>query len=203
MPSNTRGSLDQKLYADLSPSVVLILKDDTFGAGVLINTEGQILTNWHVVAGYEFVYIAFKPLVEGTADLDPEITVARIDKIDAVSDLALLTALSFPKNLKPIPLGSGSDIQVGADTHAIGHPSGETWTYTKGLVSQYRREYEWYSDLGYYHKADVIQTQTPINPGNSGGPLIINEGRLIGINSFKSEGELINFAVSIDEIRRF
>ena len=57
-----------------------------------------------------------------------------------------------------------SEAQVGADVHAIGHPQGQTWTYTKGLISQVRPDYQWGP-----HKADVIQTQTPINPGNSGG----------------------------------
>jgi S1-C subfamily serine protease len=56
-----------------------------------------------------------------------------------------------------------SDVQVGADVHAIGHPKEQTWTYTKGLISQVRPDYEW-SDGSTKRKADVIQTQTPINP---------------------------------------
>jgi hypothetical protein len=86
--------------------------------------------------------------------------------------------------------------------HAIGHPTGESWTYTKGFVSQIRKGYEWSIDSGQTHRADVIQTQTPINPGNSGGPLLSDEGRLVGVNSFKAEGEGLNFAVSVDDVRR-
>ena len=94
-------------------------------------------------------------------------------------------------------------MQVGADVHAIGHPAGEAWTYTKGIVSQIRPGYEWQPKASVKHVADVIQTQTPINPGNSGGPLISDDGRLIGVNSFKKDGEALNFAVSIGEVEKF
>jgi len=62
--------------------------------------------------------------------------------------------------------------------------------------------YEWTIDK-IKHKADIIQTQTPINPGNSGGPLISDAGTLIGINSFKVEGEALNFAISVDDVKKF
>ena len=90
------------------------------------------------------------------------------------------------------------------DVHAIGHPSGEAWTYTTGVISQYRQGYEWKAeDDPIKHKADIIQTQTPINPGNSGGPLLSDSSSLIGVNSFKAGGEGLNFAVSVDEVRKF
>src|SRR6516164_8816313 len=78
------------------------------------------------------------------------------------------------------------------------------WTYTTGIISQYRQAYEWQTkDDPIKHMADVIQTQTPINPGNSGGPLLSDSSSLIGVNSFKSAGEALNYAVSVDEARRF
>jgi S1-C subfamily serine protease len=77
-------------------------------------------------------------------------------------------------------------------------PTGEAWTYTTGVISQYRRAYEWQAEGDpIKHKADIIQTQTPINPGNSGGPLLGDTGNLIGVNSFKASGEGLNFAVSV------
>jgi hypothetical protein len=89
---------------------------------------------------------------------------------------------------------------VGEDAHAIGHPRGQMWTYTKGYVSQLRTRFEWNK----VHVADVIQTQTPINPGNSGGPLINDQGRLIGINSFKDEKSPgLNYAVAASEVKAF
>ena len=101
-------------------------------------------------------------------------------------------------------LADASEIAVGMDVHAIGHPTGQTWTYTTGVISQYRQGYEWQAENEpIKHKADIIQTQTPINPGNSGGPLLSDSGNLIGINSFKAGGEGLNFAVSVDDVKRF
>jgi S1-C subfamily serine protease len=104
--------------------------------------------------------------------------------------------------MRPLALGSEADIQIGADVHAIGHPTGQAWTYTKGLISQYRKDYEWKAASG-SHRAAVIQTQTPINPGNSGGPLLSDDGRLIGINTFKGGGEGLNFAVALVDVEKF
>jgi hypothetical protein len=114
----------------------------------------------------------------------------------------LLQLSTPPQNLQPIKFASEADIQIGADVHAIGHPTGKAWTYTKGIISQYRKNFEWKTDEG-EHKADVIQTQTPINPGNSGGPLITDDGKLVGVNSFKSTGEGLNFAISIVDVNTF
>jgi hypothetical protein len=93
-------------------------------------------------------------------------------------------------------------LTVGSDVNAIGHPKGEAWTFTRGVISQIRQAYKWKTADGLEHVATVIQTQTPINPGNSGGPLISTEGKLIGVNTFKSDGEGLNYAVSVNEVRR-
>jgi hypothetical protein len=95
------------------------------------------------------------------------------------------------------------DVEVAQEVHAIGHPEGEIWTYTKGIISQIRPEYEWSYNDRIKHKTKVIQTQTPINPGNSGGPLLNDNAELIGINSFVKRGEGLNFAVAVDVIKRF
>jgi hypothetical protein len=129
---------------------------------------------------------------------------ADVIRVDQVRDLALLRPVTFPANApKPIELADVQDIAVGADVHAIGHPTGEAWSYTKGIISQVRNDYTWETEAKIKHHADVIQTQTPINPGNSGGPLLSDDGKLIGVNAFKAKGEALNFAVAITDVRRF
>jgi S1-C subfamily serine protease len=125
-------------------------------------------------------------------------------RVDEVADLALIRVAKVPPGVEPLKLGDARDLSVGDDVHAIGHPTGEAWTYTKGVVSQLRRDYQWSSKATLKaHRANVIQTQTPINPGNSGGPLLTSDGKLVGVNSFKSQGEGLNFAIAVDDVRRF
>jgi S1-C subfamily serine protease len=207
-----RGAREIELYRTLAPSVALIATDAAFGSGSLIATKpaagsaakaGLILTNAHVVGHEPEVAVIFKPQQEGEK-LDPaKAVLGRVRKVDPVRDLALVEVASVPANTSVINLGAMSEVQVGADVHAIGHPAAEAWTYTKGIVSQIRPAYEWQPQPSAKHVADVIQTQTPINPGNSGGPLISDGGRLIGVNSFKKDGEALNFAVSVGEVEKF
>jgi S1-C subfamily serine protease len=198
----TRGEREVRIYAMASNSVVLILTAEGIGSGSLLRADGTILTNWHVVSSNHEVGIVFKPVVEGRRLTKADVYRGRVIRIDEVADLAIVKSESIPSNARPLPLGSVQEISIGSDVHAIGHPTGESWTYTKGFVSQIRKGYEWATEPGATHRADVIQTQTPINPGNSGGPLLSDQGRLIGVNSFKAEGEGLNFAVSVDEVRR-
>jgi S1-C subfamily serine protease len=199
----TRGRHESEIYKSLSPSVVIVVTDTGIGSGTYVGLgNNSVITNWHVVKGFKKVGLLFKPLAEGSKPSEADFEVAEVTKIDPTRDLALLQVATIPQNVKPIALGSEADIQVGADVHAIGHPTGEAWTYTKGFISQYRKDYEWKTEEG-SHKASVIQTQTPINPGNSGGPLISDEGKLIGINAFKATGEALNFAVAIVDVQNF
>jgi len=198
-----RGAKEASIYSALSPTVVLVLRNGGGGSGSLISTSGEILTNWHVVEGFSSVGVIFKPRMEGRNLKESDLIRAEVIKLDEVSDLALLKVRSVPSGIKPISLGDKSEINVGADVHAIGHPTGESWTYTKGFISQVRNKYRWQTESGVAHEANVIQTQTPINPGNSGGPLISDSGNLVGVNSFKAEGESLNFAVAVDEVRHF
>ena len=111
---------------------------------------------------------------------NPRYLMAKVIKTDPKIDLALIQLINPPRSMAHIALGKIPD--VGSDVHAIGHPYGEDWTYTKGYVSQIRNNYDWdYYDrdssdedpvITSSHNSSVIQTQTPINPGNSGGPLL-------------------------------
>jgi S1-C subfamily serine protease len=201
----TRSAKDAEIYRAASPSVVLVVTNNGFGSGSIIGNAGEIITNWHVIRGYEDVVVVLKPMAEGQEPSREDMLRGHVGKFDEIADLAMVTVRSDAQGKrKPIRLGDVSEISIGADVHAIGHPTGEAWTYTKGVISQYRIGYEWMAQGDpVKHKANVIQTQTPINAGNSGGPLLSDAGHLIGVNSFKSAGEGLNFAVSIEDINAF
>jgi S1-C subfamily serine protease len=190
------------LFRAISPSVVLIVTEDGLGSGSEI-AAGKILTSLHVVAGAKEIGVVFKPAEEGRQLVNSDVIRAHVVAADEVSDLAIVEYPSNIKSVKPIDLGSSSEIEVVADVNAIGHPTGEAWTFTRGVISQVRKGYEWKAEDGIVHRADVVQTQTPINPGNSGGPLLADNGHLIGVNAFKTDGEGLNFAVSVATVRQF
>ena len=198
----TRGAAETKVYELASPSVVLIVTPGGLGSGVVVGSDGKIVTNLHVAGDFEYVGVIFKPAQEGASIEKAEIHKAKVLRRDELADLALVQVSELPPNVKPLALGAAETVRVGADVHAIGHPTGESWTYTRGIVSQIRRDYAWTATGDrFQHKATVVQTQTPINPGNSGGPLLNDKLEIIGINSFKTEGEGLNFAVSADDVK--
>jgi S1-C subfamily serine protease len=200
---HTRGPQDISLFRETAPSVVLILAKGALGSGSLLQ-DNEILTNLHVVDNNREVTVVFKPAdPNGRATAD-EVVKADVVKIDVQRDLALLRPRSLPnRTVRPLQV-SLQDIEVGADVRAIGHPNGENWTYTKGIVSSVRPDYKWSGGPGDSHRATVIQTQTPINPGNSGGPLLSDDGKVVGVNSFiEKDAQGLNFAVAAKEISYF
>jgi S1-C subfamily serine protease len=145
-PLRLRGAKEIELYRTLVPSVALIVVGDSQGSGSLIamkslmatNRSGMLLTNAHVVGDAKEVAVIFKPQKEGEKIGRAHAIRGRVRKVDPERDLALVEIESVPAHAITIPFGSMSEAQVGADVHAIGHPKGETWTYTKGLISQLR-----------------------------------------------------------------
>ena len=201
---STRGERDIAVFQKAASAVVFVLAGkDSVGSGVIISRDGRVLTNWHVVGDDPKPVVVLKP--KDSAELKKELAfVATVIKVDEVADLALLKIVNPPPSLSFLSLGAASSLNVGQDVHAIGHPQGEVWTYTRGIISQVRANYEWKTEEGITHRANIIQTQTPINPGNSGGPLLDDSARLIGINSFRHRsGEGLNYAVSVDTINEF
>ena len=198
----TRSS-GSKIYRELAASVPLIVNDESIGTGSVLTKSGIILTNWHVIQGSKEVTVVFKP--EKFQDVSSaEHFIADVVKFDVNTDLALIRLRNPPENLRPIEIGSLDDIEVAIDVHAIGHPKGNFWTYTRGVVSQLRPSFEWGAGDGVTHKADIIQTQTPINPGNSGGPLFNDLGVMIGVNSFVDpNADGLNFAVAVSTVKQF
>ena len=202
--NNVRGVKEVKLFNDASPSVVYIFTKSGSGTGSIIAKDGTIITNWHVIGNNKEVGVIFKPIEVNGFKIKTDARRAKVIAVDEVTDLAIIKVSSFPYDIIPIKLAASHGLPVGSDVHAIGHPAGERWTYTNGILSQIRDDYEWGYDENTQHKAKVIQTQTPINPGNSGGPLLSDAGELIGVNTFTSpKYPGINFAVSHDEVVRF
>ena len=194
-------SIGSNVFKQVANGVVLVVNGDFIGAGAVLNQDGLVVTNHHVVAGADTVSVIFMPPpgadVDGAKSYD-----ATVERLDVVADLALIRIKNPPENMTLVALGDPSTVEIGEEVNAIGHPHGEFWSYTRGYVSQIRPHYGW-DDSHYEHRADVIQTQTPINPGNSGGPLLDDEGKLIGINSFVDSGaQGLNYAVSVDEVTR-
>lgn len=197
----TRATASE-LYKSIAPSVVMITTEDGSGSGTIIDDKGTILTNYHVIEDKDVVNVYFKPEKFTDASLK-EAHLADVIKYDISKDLALIRLRKVNSDLVPIDFVNFNDIEVAQKVHAIGHPHGEQWSYTQGFVSQIRKNYKWTGGR-YENMADVIQTQTPINPGNSGGPLISDDGKIVGVNSFLDPtGQGLNYAVAISSVKSF
>jgi S1-C subfamily serine protease len=166
------------------------------GSGILIDAEGHILTNNHVVEGASRVEVKL-----GASDTT---YTAEVVGADPATDVALLKVDAPEGSLHPLPLGDSSKVEVGESVVAIGNPFGLDRTVTSGIVSAIQRQIQAPDGFSISH---VIQTDAAINPGNSGGPLIDGEGKVIGINSQIQTGGSgngnvgIGFAVPINTAR--
>src|SRR5689334_17301723 len=164
------------------------------GSGFLIDSDGHVLTNAHVVQGAKHVDVQL-----GNGDTQT----AQIVGTDPSSDIALLK-VDNTDGVNPLPLGDSSKIQVGDPVVAIGNPFALDRTVTSGIVSALQRQIQ--APNG-FSISDVIQTDAAINPGNSGGPLIDSQGNVIGINSQIETGGSgngnvgIGFAIPINTAR--
>ena len=114
----------------------------------------------------------------------------------------MIEVKGLPKRIKPVEFGKYKDVKVGETAFAIGHPNDLVWTFSDGRVSQKRPDYKW-TYKNSRHKANTIQINVNINPGNSGGPLFNKNQKLIGVNTFTTEGENLNFAIAVDDLIEF
>lgn len=196
----TRSELDEKLFAENAHRVAYVVAPSSGkGSAALISSDGLAVTSAHVVGVDKQVLLITRPGPGGKSK-QPSAQPAKVLVVDRNTDLALVQITGVTEPLSYFELGRESDLRVGQDVHAIGHPVGEAWTYTKGIISQIHQRYEW-NDKDGRHTANVIQTQTPIGPGNSGGPLFNATGQLVGINAFVSpESRGPNYAISVSEI---
>jgi S1-C subfamily serine protease len=204
-----------EIYRRLSPGVVTVIS--TFdggnplsedggeggqGSGFVLDGEGYIATNAHVVtttAGddperAEQVFVEFA---------DGNRVPAEIVGDDPNADVALLKVDPAGLRLTPLRLGSSGGLEVGEPVAAIGSPFGEQQSLSIGVISALDRNIE---SLTRFQIGNAIQTDAAINPGNSGGPLLDAHGRVIGVNAqIKSEsggGEGVGFAIPVDAVAR-
>jgi putative serine protease PepD len=166
------------------------------GSGFVIDNEGHVLTNNHVVSGATRIQVKL-----GASDATYGATVVGADP---ATDIALLKVNAPSDQLHPLALGQSSKLEVGDPVVAIGNPFGLDRTVTSGIVSALQRQIQ--APNG-FSISNVIQTDAAINPGNSGGPLIDASGNVIGINSQIETGGGgngnvgIGFAIPIDTAR--
>jgi S1-C subfamily serine protease len=169
-------------------------RGEATGSGFVIDEDGHILTNAHVVQGASKIDVRFS---------DEKTEQAKLIGRDPSNDLALLKVEAGKDQLKPLTRGDSSKVEVGDSVVAIGNPFGLDRTVTTGIVSALQRQLE--APNG-FQISNVIQTDAAINPGNSGGPLIDARGSVIGINSqiatAGGRGNIgIGFAVPINKAK--
>jgi putative serine protease PepD len=162
------------IYALASPAVVSVRTGSGSGTGFLIDDDGTVVTNAHVVGGNSRVLVRFG---DDQTSLD-----GRVVGRDPSSDLAVVNigSNSVPEGVKPLKFADSRSVQVGDLAIAIGNPFALDRTATEGIVSGLGREIR--APNGFQIDS-VIQTDAPINPGNSGGPLLNEAGEVIGVNS--------------------
>jgi S1-C subfamily serine protease len=175
----------RKLQASASPFDDSTSTEAT-GSGFVLDDEGRILTNAHVVDN----------ATEVTVSLSGATREARVVGKDETTDLAVLEVRPHGLDLHPLTLGDSKTVQVGDPTVAIGNPFGFDRTLTTGVISALQRRIT--APEGYTIE-NVIQTDAVMNPGNSGGPLIDASGRVIGVSSQIASGSVgIGFAIPVD-----
>jgi S1-C subfamily serine protease len=196
------------IYERANPAVVNIdvaggsdLTEFGSGSGFVIDQEGRIVTNNHVIDGADEIDVTF---------WDGTVATAKVIGADPYSDLALIQVTLDPGKLSPLTLGDSDQVKVGQRVIAIGNPFGLVGTMTVGIVSGKGRTLPADSPTGVntFSNPDIIQTDAAINPGNSGGPLLNSLGEVIGVNSaIRTDGTNransgVGFAVPVNTVKR-
>jgi serine protease Do len=157
------------------------------GTGIVIDSRGYIITNFHVVEGVSNIQVSLH---------DERTAVARLVAHDPKTDLAIIK-IDFPQPLTVIKFGTSCDLMEAEPVVAIGNAYGYEGTTTRGIISALHRTVQVSDEQKYL---DLIQTDASINPGNSGGPLLNIDGQVIGINvAVRVGAQGIGFAIPIDE----
>jgi S1-C subfamily serine protease len=211
--TGTKGGFDAPgIYDRLAPGVVTVIsifgdedaplgsQDGGLGSGFVLDGDGYVATNAHVVTNGPGLGRASQVFVNFA---DGNRVPARIIGTDPNADVALLKVEPKGLSLTPLQLGSVDELRVGDAVAAIGSPFGEEQSLSVGVISALDRNIASLTDFGI---GDAIQTDAAINRGNSGGPLLDAHGRVIGINAQikteTGEGAGVGFAVPVDAVKR-
>jgi S1-C subfamily serine protease len=223
IPAANGGFDARAIYENASPGVVTVISvfdnpgtGGIFGgggaaggqgSGFVISSDGEILTNAHVVTDATTTGSSTRPLHEANQIFvqfaDRNQVSAEVVGFDPFADVALLKVDPDGLDLQPLALGSETDVQVGDAVAAIGSPFGQNQSLSVGVVSATNRTIDSLTDFGI---DGALQTDASINPGNSGGPLLDANGDVVGINqqiqTSSGGNEGVGFAVPIDLAER-
>ena len=168
-----------QVYQVIEPSLVLIQAqtnssdgqdEDSLGSGVVVTTEGDILTSLHVVAGASKITVTF---YDGTR------SAAQIISEQPENDIAVLNADELPRELVPAVLGNPNAMRVGDEAFVVGNPFGLYSSMSAGVISAFNRSFQ--PENSPQRIDGLIQIDAAVNPGNSGGPLLNRDGFVVGI----------------------
>lgn len=185
----------RELVSRLGAAVVQVRTPSSIGSGFLLNEEGFLVTNFHVIEGETQISVEVYHIVEGRLDRKAYKQV-RIISINKFQDLALLK-IEDPgaPAFAVAPLGDSEALNVGQSVFAVGSPLGLERTVTEGIISTRTREFQ---------GSLYLQTSAQINPGNSGGPLFNLAGQVVGVINMKvTAGEGIGFAIPVNSLKYF
>lgn len=199
--------LVNNVYRRTINGVVNLSDGNTTGSGYVIDDQGYIITNNHVAANMQEIYVTFA---------DRSTSQARLVGTFEIGDIAVVQVEELPASVTPVELGDSAALQIGQIVVAIGSPLGLEQTVTSGIVSALNRSI---SDISRQESQEsensslqgLIQTDAAINPGNSGGPLFDSAGRVVGMNtliasraqSSETAGNIgLGFAVPVNRVKR-
>jgi len=185
---NTKATVATGLF-------LLEVPSEGAGSGIVLDTRGHVLTNFHVIEGAKEIQVL---LVDGSGHA------ATVVGVDPATDTAVIRIDNVPQQLlQPVSFGDSADLRVGQRVFAIGNPFGLERTLTTGIISSLNRSLP--TRTGRTIKS-IIQTDAAINPGNSGGPLVDSGGRLIGmttaIASRTGQSSGVGFAIPVGTLSR-
>ncbi|MEM9352923.1 MAG: trypsin-like peptidase domain-containing protein [Planctomycetota bacterium] len=207
-PATPEEETNIRVYQIANPSVVNIntrttqIVDNFFriarqaegsGSGAVIDRQGHIVTNFHVVEDAEAIEVT----------MGDESFPAQVVGVDKEQDVAVLRIDAPPDRLVPITVGTSSNLRVGQRAYVLGNPFGLEGTLTTGIISSLNRNLP--SRVEDFEMRSIIQTDAAMNPGNSGGPLLDTAGRMIGmcvaIATRSGDSAGIGFAIPVDRIK--